>query len=329
MKFIDKVQIRVEAGSGGNGCISFRREKYIPKGGPNGGNGGNGGNIFLVANSNQNTLLDFQWAPLLRAERGQHGKGSDCYGRKGRDIVRSVPLGTIIQDATTGEIVADLIAHGQRICIATGGKGGRGNKSYLSSTNRAPRTASKGEPGEKRLINLELRLIADIGLVGLPNAGKSSLLRSLSKATPKVAPYPFTTLEPSLGTFNYDGRTFIVADLPGLIEGASQGVGLGHEFLRHTSRNRLLLHLTDASLPIKTIQSNVRLIRSELENYDPTFFARGEILIFTKIDLLKTRWKSKEAKLCGSGLTGVGVSNITKAGIDRLLATTVKRIQEL
>lgn len=327
MKFIDEARIRIEAGAGGNGCMSFRREKYVPMGGPSGGNGGGGGGIYFVATSEKTTLIDFKFKPKYQASRGEHGKGSDKYGKGGKDCLLSVPLGTRIYDFHTGELLHDLTEEGKPVCLAHGGKGGRGNLSFLSSTNRAPRTTTKGEPGAVLELKLELRLIADVGLVGLPNTGKSSLLRRISKATPKVADYPFTTLEPCLGVAHHKGEHFVAADLPGLIEGASYGMGLGDQFLRHASRNRILLHLVDASPELDAISNNVEVVRRELSAYDPELPQREEILVFTKIDLIGIDWKKKRGELKRRGLGGIGISSHSGEGISRLLDRVLKGLQ--
>lgn len=248
MKFVDEADIRVEAGDGGNGCVGFRREKYIPFGGPDGGDGGDGGSVYLVASSNLNTLVDFRYHSVYRAERGQNGSGGNCTGRAGGDCVVQVPAGTQIFDADTLEKLGDLTEEGQRLLVARGGWHGLGNTRFKSSTNRAPRQSTPGKPGEKRHLHLELKLIADVGLLGLPNAGKSSLIRSISASRPKVADYPFTTLHPNLGVVRVDEqRSFVMADIPGLIEGAAEGAGLGIQFLKHLSRTRLLLHVVDVN----------------------------------------------------------------------------------
>src|SRR6058998_3620415 len=246
MKFVDEATIEVIAGDGGNGAVSFRREKYVPRGGPDGGDGGRGGSIYAIADRNINTLIDYRYARIHRAKPGEHGRGADQYGRGADDIVLRMPVGTMISDADTGELLADLAGNGQRALIAKGGKGGLGNLHFKSSTNRAPRQSTPGERGEQRRLCLELKLLADVGLLGMPNAGKSTLIRAISAARPRVADYPFTTLAPQLGVVRTDeGRSFVVADIPGLIEGAAEGSGLGHRFLRHLQRTRLLLHLVD------------------------------------------------------------------------------------
>ena len=246
MKFVDEAAIRVEAGDGGNGCVSFRREKYIPFGGPDGGDGGDGGSVYLVASANLNTLVDFRFHAVYRAERGHNGSGGNCTGRAGQDCIVHVPMGTQISDAETGEKLGDLTEEGQTLLVAKGGWHGLGNTRFKSSTNRAPRQSTPGKAGERRQLQLELKVIADVGLLGLPNAGKSSLIRSISAARPKVADYPFTTLHPNLGVVRVDDqRSFVMADIPGLIEGAAEGAGLGIQFLKHLARTRLLLHVVD------------------------------------------------------------------------------------
>lgn len=318
--FIDEVKIRVLGGAGGNGCVSFRREKYVPFGGPNGGNGGKGGDVILIATRNKTSLLDFKYQPKYEAERGEHGMGSDMYGRGGEDLRIFVPLGTIVEDLETGEVLADLIHDGQEVTVGEGGKGGRGNLSYKTSTNRAPKTAEKGIPGTTREIRLELKVLADIGLIGLPNAGKSSFLRTVSRATPKVADYPFTTLEPHLGVAEHKNQSFVIADLPGLIEGAASGAGLGHQFLRHVARNRILLHLVDSSAPVEEILKNVQVIRAELEAFDPELSRREQILVFTKMDLLPEEERdARKAELEAAGLVGYAISSQTQYGMEPLL----------
>ena len=246
MKFIDEATIRVFAGDGGNGIASFRREKYEPMGGPNGGDGGRGGSIHVESDENINTLVDFRFVKNYRAKRGENGRSAECYGAKGADLILRVPVGTVITEKQSGEVLADFEIHGERRIIANGGKGGLGNVHFKSSTNRAPRQCTQGEPGEEFELYLELKVLADVGLLGMPNAGKSSLIRSISAAKPKVADYPFTTLQPNLGVVRVDNeRSFVVADIPGLIEGAADGHGLGHQFLRHLDRTKLLLHLID------------------------------------------------------------------------------------
>jgi len=285
--FIDRARIRVHAGDGGDGCVSFRRARGIPKGGPDGGDGGDGGSVIIVADGNVNTLLDFRGRPDWTAERGAHGEGSQRHGANGADRVIRVPEGTLIYDDETGTLVADLTP-GERLVAARGGRGGFGNEHFKSSTNQTPRRASPGEPGEERSLRLELKLIADVGLVGLPNAGKSTLLRHLTHATPKVADYPFTTLSPQLGIAELDpARRLVLADIPGLIEGASDGAGLGHDFLRHIERTRVLLHLVDAApMDGSDPVANYEMIRSELSHYGEALATKPEVVALNKMDLV-------------------------------------------
>ncbi len=326
MALIDEVNIRVISGGGGNGCISFRRETGIPYGGPNGGNGGRGGNVYLQATRDKTSLLDFKYQPKYEAERGEHGMGSDCNGHSGEDLTILVPLGTLIYDLATGDLIEDLTVHGQKVAIATGGRGGRGNLSFKSSTNRAPRTATKGALGIEKELKLELRLLADVGLIGFPNAGKSSFLSSVSRARPKVADYPFTTLEPHLGVVAHKGQGFVVADLPGLIEGASQGTGLGIKFLKHVARNRVLLHLIEIDQEPAQIEKSIKLIRKELGAYDKSLLKREELLVFTKIDLLtEASLKRKQQALQKRKLKGFFISSMTGAGMEKLLDALAER----
>ena len=289
MKFIDEALIEVIAGDGGNGAASFRREKYIPRGGPDGGDGGRGGSVFAVADRNINTLVDYRFARIHRAKRGENGRGADKYGRGADDIFLRVPVGTVIMNADTGQLIADLDHDAARALMAKGGKGGLGNLHFKSSTNRAPRQTTPGEQGEQLRVKLELRVLADVGLLGLPNAGKSTLIRAISAARPKVADYPFTTLAPQLGVVRTDeGRSFVVADIPGLIEGAAEGAGLGHQFLRHLQRTRLLLHLVDIEPPDPAADpvADARAIAKELEKYDPQLAAKPRWLVLNKLDLV-------------------------------------------
>ena len=288
MKFVDEAEIRVEAGDGGNGVIGFRREKYIPKGGPDGGDGGDGGSVYLVADENLNTLIDYRFERFHRAERGQNGQGGNCTGKGGADLDVLVPVGTRATDNDTGEVLGDLLQHGQRLKVAQGGYHGLGNARFKSSTNRAPRQKTNGTPGEIRNLKLELMLLADVGLLGLPNAGKSTFIRSVSAAKPKVADYPFTTLVPNLGVVRQDSqRSFVIADIPGLIEGAADGAGLGIRFLKHLERCRILLHMIDL-LPADQSDpvDNAKAIIAELEKYSPKLASKPRWLIFNKIDLL-------------------------------------------
>ncbi len=288
MKFVDEAIIKVQAGDGGNGCISFRREKFIPFGGPDGGDGGHGGSIWLVADEGLNTLVDFRHQRAFKAQRGQNGMGSDMYGKGGEDTVIRVPVGTVVTNVDTDEIIGDLTAHGHRLLVAQGGKGGLGNIHFKSSVNRAPRKSTPGTPGEVRELKLELKLLADVGLLGFPNAGKSTFIRAVSAATPRVADYPFTTLHPNLGVVSLGpDQSFVIADIPGLIEGAAEGAGLGIQFLRHVSRTRLLLHLVDvAPIDGTDVVEQVRAIEHELEKFDPELLQRPRWLVLNKADVL-------------------------------------------
>ena len=287
MKFVDEATIRVEAGDGGSGCVSFRREKFIPYGGPDGGDGGNGGSVLLEADSGLNTLVDFRHTRRFRAQRGENGRGRNCTGKGGEDLVIRVPVGCVVVDEDTQEQIGDLVTHGQELCVAQGGVGGHGNTRFKSSTNRAPRKSTPGTPGEQRQLRLELKVLADVGLLGLPNAGKSTLIRTLSAARPRVADYPFTTLYPNLGVVRVDPeRSFVVADIPGVIEGAAEGAGLGLRFLKHLARTRLLLHLVDLYPSDESDPAeNIRTIEGELEKYSAELAQRERWLVYNKIDL--------------------------------------------
>jgi GTP-binding protein len=289
MKFIDEARIDVIAGRGGNGSASFRREKFIPMGGPDGGDGGKGGSIWAEADRNINTLVEYRFTRMFRAKSGENGRGADCYGKGGDDLTLRVPVGTVISDDETGALIADLAADGQRALVAKGGKGGLGNLHFKSSTNRAPRQTTQGEPGEELRLHLELKVLADVGLLGMPNAGKSTLIRAISAAKPKVADYPFTTLHPNLGVVRVDSeRSFVVADIPGLIEGAAEGAGLGHQFLRHLARTRLLLHMVDLAPfdPNADPVREARAIVEELRKYDAGLHAKPRWLVLNKTDLV-------------------------------------------
>lgn len=288
MKFVDEAIINVKAGDGGNGCISFRREKFIPFGGPDGGDGGSGGSVWLVADEGLNTLIDFRHQRSFKAERGQNGMGSQMYGKGGEDTFIRVPVGTVVTNVDTDEIIGDLTQHGQRLLVAQGGKGGLGNIHFKSSVNRAPRKSTPGTPGDMRELKLELKLLADVGLLGFPNAGKSTFIRAVSAATPRVADYPFTTLHPNLGVVSLGtDQSFVIADIPGLIEGAADGAGLGIQFLRHVSRTRLLLHVVDIA-PIDGADpvEQVHAIEQELEKFDPELLQRPRWLVLNKADTL-------------------------------------------
>lgn len=289
MKFIDEAKIYIKAGDGGNGVASFRREKYIPMGGPDGGDGGRGGSIYILADRNLNTLVDYRYTRKFLARRGENGRGSDCYGAAGEDIVLRVPVGTVVYDLNTEELLADLPADGMQVLLAQGGKGGLGNTHFKSSTNRAPRKCTKGEPGQEFELRMELRVLADVGLLGLPNAGKSTFIRAVSAARPKVADYPFTTMHPNLGVVRVDeNRSFVIADVPGLIEGAADGAGLGIRFLKHLQRTRVLLHLVDLAPfdPEADPVHDAHAIVQELEKYDPSLAAKPRWLLLNKLDLI-------------------------------------------
>ena len=286
MKFIDEATIEVRAGDGGNGCVSFRREKYIPFGGPDGGDGGDGGSVLLEADGSVNTLVDFRHARKFIAERGENGRGRNCTGRSGADLVIKVPVGTVVHEAETGELIGDLLHDGQQLVVARGGFHGLGNVRFKSSTNRAPRQSKPGTPGERHQLRLELKLLADVGLLGLPNAGKSTLISAVSSARPKIADYPFTTLYPNLGVVRVAAhRSFVMADVPGLIEGAAEGAGLGIQFLKHLTRTSLLLHLVDMG-PTASPEADVATITAELERYSPDLAQRERWLVLNKIDLI-------------------------------------------
>ncbi|GAB3386048.1 GTPase ObgE [Lysobacter fragariae] len=292
MKLVDEAEIQVTAGDGGNGCVGFRREKFIPLGGPDGGDGGDGGSVWLLADENLNTLVDFRHQRTFRARRGENGMGRQMYGKAGDELTITVPVGTVVMNVETDEVIGDLTRHGDRLLVAKGGKGGLGNMHFKSSTNRTPRKALPGLPGEERVLKLELKLLADVGLLGFPNAGKSTFIRAVSAATPKVADYPFTTLYPNLGVVSVEQhRSFVIADIPGLIEGAAEGAGLGTQFLKHLQRTRLLLHLVDIAPMEGGVEGispadQVRAIERELEKHDPELLDKPRWLVLNKADLL-------------------------------------------
>ena len=321
--FVDEIDVFVKGGDGGAGCVSFRREKFVPRGGPDGGDGGDGGSIVLEADHSITTLLDFHYQRHYTAERGQHGKGANKHGASGDDTVLRVPLGTVVSDRDTGERLADLTARGERALVARGARGGRGNARFVSSTNRAPRRADLGRAGEERWIHLELKLLADVGVVGFPNAGKSTLVSRLSAAKPKIADYPFTTLQPSLGIVRVDDhRSFVIADLPGLIEGAAEGKGLGHRFLRHTERTRVLVHMVDLDPGSgRDPVDDWRAIQGELAAYSKELAAHPQIVAGSKAELPGTddRRRALE-RLCGAeGLPFHAISSVTGLGLDALV----------
>ncbi len=328
--FFDEAKIYVQAGSGGNGCVAFRREKGVPMGGPSGGNGGRGGDVIIRATRRKNTLSYLENRNQFKAERGQHGQGKDLYGRNGESVVIEAPLGTVVRDADSGRVLADMIAEGQEVCVAHGGRGGRGNATFATPTNQAPRISEKGEPGQTRWLNLELRLIADVGIVGLPNAGKSTLLAAVSKARPKIAPYPFTTIQPNLGVISLGYEVeFVMADLPGLIEGASQGVGLGHKFLRHVERTRLLLHLLDGASedPLRDYD----MINRELAAFSPALSAKPQMVVLNKLDVPSARERLPllREQMAAQGIVLWSISAATGENVRQVLNEVVRRLNEL
>lgn len=335
MKFVDEVTIKVQAGKGGDGCLSFRREKFIRFGGPNGGDGGDGGSIYLEADPDLNTLVDYRFKRQFKAKKGQNGMGSECTGRGGEDLILKVPVGTLVWDDETHEQMGDLLKPGERLLVARGGLHGMGNINFKSSRNQAPRKTTKGKLGELRTLRLELKLLADVGLLGLPNAGKSSFIRSVSAATPKVADYPFTTLHPFLGVVKVGvGQSFVVADIPGIIEGASEGAGLGLRFLRHLSRTRLLLHLVDiAPLDESDPIQNAKIIQKELIKFSPELAKREQWLVLNKIDLLDEEEVEERTKKMIKALKWKGpvfkISAIKKQGLDSVCYAIMKYLDEL
>ncbi|HPE44457.1 MAG TPA: GTPase ObgE [Deltaproteobacteria bacterium] len=332
MDFIDESRIFVKAGNGGNGCCSFRREKFIPKGGPDGGDGGNGGDVIIEASPHYHTLLDQRYHPHYKAQRGQHGKGKNCTGRSGEDLVIHVPVGTQVRDFESGEVVADLVQAGQRMVAARGGRGGRGNARFVTSTRQAPKNCEPGTEGEERSFKLVLKLLADVGLVGFPNAGKSTLISKISSARPKIADYPFTTLVPNLGMVRHKGADFVVADIPGIIEGAHEGVGLGLRFLRHIERTRILLYLVDLSPDSgRDASRELQVLMRELREYSPELLERKQIVVFNKCDLVGAEERAKEAVAFarGAGYPFFTVSALTGHGLEGILDHIVKELYEV
>lgn len=333
MKFIDEVKIKVTAGDGGRGCVSFRREKFVARGGPNGGDGGAGGDVVAEADPQLTTLLDLRYQKLYKAGRGEHGRGKDQHGRRGKERVIKVPLGTIIRDAYTEELLADLESAGERVVVAAGGRGGKGNAHFVSSTNRSPRYAQPGEPGEERELEIELRLLADVGIIGLPNAGKSTLLAAVSAVRPKIADYPFTTLVPNLGVVSYDdGKSFVMADIPGLIQGAHDGHGLGDKFLRHVTRTKLLIHLLDASkINAEDALADWETVNRELALFDPELSRKPQMVVANKIDLPEGRAHAEllERKLPERFRPLHQISGITGEGVRALVNKVGWRLDEL
>ncbi|WP_297836643.1 Obg family GTPase CgtA [Pseudomonas sp.] len=334
MKFVDEVSIRVKAGDGGNGCMSFRREKFIENGGPNGGDGGDGGSIYMIADENLNTLVDYRYTRHFDAERGSNGGSADCTGKKGEEMVLRVPVGTTVIDAATQEIIGDLTKAGQRLLVASGGWHGLGNTRFKSSTNRAPRQTSPGKFGDQRDLKLELKVLADVGLLGLPNAGKSTFIRSVSAAKPKVADYPFTTLIPNLGVVSVDRwKSFVVADIPGLIEGASDGAGLGIRFLKHLARTRLLLHLVDmAPLDETSAPDAAEVIVNELVKFSPSLADRDRWLVLNKCDQILEEEHEERVKEIVDRLEWTGpvyvISAISKQGTEQLSRDIMRYLEE-
>ncbi|MAG44141.1 MULTISPECIES: Obg family GTPase CgtA [Thalassolituus] len=334
MKFVDEVRIAVEAGKGGNGCVSFRREKFIPKGGPDGGDGGDGGSVYLEADENTNTLVDYRYTRRFKAENGRPGAGRNCTGAKGDHIVLKVPVGTTAIDDDTNEVLGDLTAHGDQLLVAQGGFHGLGNTRYKSSTNQAPRQSKPGQPGESRNLKLELKVLADVGLLGLPNAGKSTFIRSVSAATPKVADYPFTTLVPNLGVVSIEEyRSFVIADIPGLIEGAADGAGLGTRFLKHLVRTQLLLHIVDmAPFDDSDPAERVEAISRELENFSPGLALRDRWLVLNKLDLLPEEEREARCQEIIEKLEWDGpvyrISAINRDGTHKLVCDIMEYMEE-
>jgi GTP-binding protein len=335
MKFVDEATIEVFAGNGGGGCVSFRREKYIPFGGPDGGDGGDGGSVILLGDASLNTMIDYRYTRKFRAEAGSSGKGRNCTGKAGEDLTLPVPIGTTILDEDTGEVLGDIREAGQELLVAQGGFHGLGNTRFKSSVNRSPRQSSPGSAGENRRLKLELKVLADVGLLGLPNAGKSTLIRAISAATPKVADYPFTTLIPSLGVVKVDSyRSFVVADIPGLIEGASEGAGLGIRFLKHLTRNRILLHLVDIAPLDESDPSEaaVSIVR-ELERFSPTLASRPRWLILNKVDLIDETLLAERKAAVLSALNWTGpvyeISALSREGTRRLSGDLMTYIEDL
>ena len=334
MKFVDEAFIDIAAGDGGNGCVSFRHEKYKEFGGPNGGDGGRGGHVFAVADVNLNTLVDYRYARRYEAKRGQHGMGSDMFGAAGDDVVLKMPVGTIISDAKTGEVLFELLTPGEVITIAKGGDGGFGNLRFKSAINRAPRQKTPGWPGEKRSLKLELKVLADVGLLGMPNAGKSTLITAISNARPRIADYPFTTLHPNLGVVRVGPeQSFVVADLPGLIEGASEGAGLGHLFLRHLQRTRLLLHVVDLAPFDQEVDPVVqaKAIVAELKKYDTALYEKPRWLVLNKLDMVPLEERSARVKDFIKRMKYKGpvfeISALTREGCEPLIKSVYQQVQ--
>ncbi len=330
--FYDKAKVFVKGGDGGNGCVAMRREKYVPEGGPWGGDGGRGGSVIFLADEGLNTLVDFRYKSHFKAERGRHGMGKGMHGRSGEDLILRVPVGTIVRDAETDELIADIVKPGEKVVVAKGGRGGRGNMRFATALNKAPTIAEKGEPGEERWLRLELKLIADVGLVGFPNAGKSTIISSVSAAKPKIADYPFTTLVPNLGVVRlFEGESFVMADIPGLIEGAHAGVGLGHEFLRHVERTRVLVHVIDAAgSEGRDPLQDFYVINSELSKYDPKLAQRPMVIAANKMDVLQAQENlNKLQRELGGKYEIFPVSAVTGQGLDKLILRIGQLLKEI
>lgn len=332
--FIDRAKIYVKAGDGGDGVVAFRREKYVPRGGPSGGDGGKGGDVVLMVDSNLSTLMDFKYRVHYKAKRGEHGQGANKIGKSAEDLIIRVPPGTVVKDAENGEVLADLVENGQTFIVARGGRGGRGNARFVSSVHRAPDFAEKGEPGEERWIILELKLLADVGLIGFPNAGKSTLLSRMTAARPKIADYPFTTLSPNLGVVDIspgEGKSFVVADIPGLIEGAHEGMGLGHEFLRHVERTRLLIHVIDAAGLENDPVEGFYVINREIEEYSEKLSQKPQIIAANKMDLPQARANFERIKsaLEREGFEVLPISGATGQGVKELVYRVANLLEKM
>jgi GTP-binding protein len=332
MKFVDEAVIDIAAGHGGAGCVSFRREKFIPFGGPNGGDGGRGGSVYMVADPNINTLIDYRYTRRFEAKNGEPGRGSDQFGAAGADVVLRVPMGTVVSDEDSGERVLELLNANEKVCVLKGGDGGFGNLHFKTSTNRAPRHKTPGWPGQARRVRLELRVLADVGLLGMPNAGKSTLIAAVSNARPKIADYPFTTLHPNLGVVRLGPeRSFVIADIPGLIEGASEGAGLGHQFLRHLQRTRLLLHIVDLA-PYDGVDpvQQARAVVAELKKYDPKLHAKPRWLVLNKLDMVAADERAAQVKDFVRRLRWKGpvfeISALTREGLQPLMEAIWKQV---
>jgi GTP-binding protein len=333
VKFIDEAKIYVKSGDGGRGCVSFRREKYVPHGGPNGGDGGNGGDVVLVTNENMSSLLDHRYKQHYKAKRGQHGKGKDMHGKTADTLYIPVPVGTLVRDFETGEVMGDLTQKDETLLVAKGGRGGKGNARFATSTNQAPKIAEPGGEGEEKTLLLELKLLADVGIIGFPNAGKSTLISRISAARPKIADYPFTTLVPNLGVVSYgDGKTFVIADIPGIIEGAHEGAGLGIQFLRHVERTKLLIHLLDLSPDTgRDPVDDYKTLNRELAAYSPELSRKPQLVAPNKIDITEARGKLEDVKkyFDKKGITIYPVSSATGEGLKDLVLETANKLEAL